>query len=1103
MNDSPEQFELPEGKYTLTLNQNEHYRLISGSVLVYVLPMQANSAGEPKLYCRITDKDHSKVIPALSCCDHTGTSWYLLIRPENGNAILEFYGSKQTSVLFRNFLKRGNLFGYDAESFETSMIAYYNNSFVLSHSDPDPYLCVNSDDAYRIVSGTTDIFIVPLENGLPGKPQHCCTIAASDSDPYIPSFVFQDNTKTLWFLMIRAAEATTIVSRISNGGSDDLKKRFLSRIENMCSDPACFEKSLIDYYEEKSKFHIGATDYYLTTCNSDIYFLEKGSVFVYITPLLKGRPDKPLFFCEISDADPNPIIPGLAFDSFNRTHWRLMIKSNRKEDVLIKPLRNQASASVHQEFLKRGDIVTYDLEGFERSLVEHYTKKVILPNSGFIAKSDKANRASRKDVQDLFKDVFSGEGQAEHTNMPVFQALQFVCKKTNISLMKADKLAIMCGENAGIHKVCQASNIICRNVILDADWYKNDCGGFIGTMDQEVIACAPDKKGKYLLFRTSDESITPVTADLAKQISPKAYALGRTLPSIPLSRKDVFSFCKKSIHSRDLRPYILLTILCSAIGVLIPMLNRMIYDDYIPVGDIGNLSQLCLVMLTFMIGNISFSIVKNLFGYRITSRVGFDLQNAVYHRLFHLPESYFSKYDSADLAGRVAEIGPVASRYANALVLSNISTFFSIFYLIRMFQYNNKLSILGICIYLIYLLLITAITAASRRSQFRIAEAESEANGKLYQYLNGVDKIRMAGTEERALLSFMQPYSKQQLEEIKTNKLVSIEEALTSVIHYVFAMVLYWYIVKKLHTSDITVGTFAAFNSAFGAFTAALGTMVDEGLLLLQEKHTFKRFWSVFETAPEDNEKKEMPGTISGAISMEHVHFSYDPSHKVLDDVSIHIKPGEYVGIVGPSGCGKSTLLKLLLGFETPQSGSVMIGRKDLSSLNKAAYRQQLGVVLQNGKLISGSIFENITITAPDADAKRVNEVIAKVGLKEDILQMPMGIHTILGDNSNTISGGQQQRILIARAICGNPKILIFDEATSALDNVSQATVINSLDQMQITRIVVAHRLSTIQNCDRIYVMEDGKIVQQGNYDTLMKDQNGLFYQLASRQIAQ
>ena len=268
-------------------------------------------------------------------------------------------------------------------------------------------------------------------------------------------------------------------------------------------------------------------------------------------------------------------------------------------------------------------------------------------------------------------------------------------------------------------------------------------------------------------------------------------------------------------------------------------------------------------------------------------------------------------------------------------------------------------------------------------------------------------------------------------------------------------------------------------------------------------KPTVERFKPIFETACEDEEDAEFPGELNGDVGVSHVSFSYSKGDKVvLDDISMDIKAGEYVGIVGSSGCGKSTLLKLLLGFEKPITGQITYDGRDIIKLNKYALRQKLGVVLQNGQLIAGSIFENIVITAPKATVKDVQRVIEQVGLKDDVAQMPMGIHTMLSENSGTISGGQKQRILIARAIISNPKILIFDEATSALDNITQATVSDSLDKMNVTRIVVAHRLSTIKNCDRIFVMDKGKIVEEGKYEELMR-KRGLFYELAIRQIAE
>ncbi len=979
----------------------------------------------------------------------------------------------------------------------TNEIVLAENEYILSQSP---------NAVYRVKKGEVLVYIIPVENGKYGEACFYASVKDSDRQRAVPSLAHEDELQRSWYLLIKAEGGEAMLSVSHNSATSVLYKNFLGRREISGFDSLGFAGSLLDYYERcrlSEKIILSSTDTFLSRETGEAYLLEKGEVFVSIVPLENGRAGKPVFYCELKSGDEQKLIPALVFRDINHKNWRLQIKTSG-DDAVLSPVAGGATAELHREFLMRRGISTYEQEGFENSLIEFYTKQIVVKDKGFIIKADSADSESRQKVVNVLKDTFSDLGQSEQSGNDYYQALQFVCRHSGISLIKADELHTRCGKNPELSEIARASNFICRKVVLDAEWYKSDCGGLVGTLDKETVAVVPDKKGKYMFFRCSDDSISPLTPELAQQISPQAWSIGRTLPLKSLNKKDVISFCKKSIKPRDLRPYIVLVILCSLIGVLIPTLNGMIYDDYIPVGNIGNLTQLCLVMLTFMIGNVAFSIVKNLFAYRMTSRVGNELQNAVYHRLFHLPESFFRAYDSADLAGRVSGIGQTASAYANTLIVSGISAVFSVFYLIRMFSYSGKLTGVSLGIYAVYLIIVVAITATVNKAQLRIAEAESESGSKLYQYLSGVDKIRMAGVEERALLSFMRPYARQQYEEIRVNRLISVEEAISTVIKSVFSMVLYWYIIRKLDFGSISVGTFVAFNSAFGAFTGALDSLVGEAMQLFKERNEIMRFWPVFSTVPEDDESKEMPGMLSGGLSLEHVSFAYDKGGKnVLNDISIDIRPGEYVGIVGPSGCGKSTLLKLLLGFEAPQSGMVTVDKKDLRSINKGAYRRQLGVVLQNGRLISGTIYENITITAPEAKLARVNEVVQQVGLKEDIAQMPMGLHTMLSENCSTISGGQQQRILIARAICGNPKILIFDEATSALDNMTQAAVSSSLDKMKVTRIVVAHRLSTIKNCDRIIVMNDGEVIQEGSYDSLMQDKNGMFYALASRQIAE
>lgn len=828
----------------------------------------------------------------------------------------------------------------------------------------------------------------------------------------------------------------------------------------------------------------------------DAYRVAQGEIFVYIVPWEKGRPGRRILLCEASEGR---VIPAFVHRDQDYKSWRFAFVA-KGEGAVLDVMTGKVTSALHRNFLTRAKLSTYEQEGFEGSLTEYY-KNEDVKDKAYIEKAQHAAPDAKAATFDVVKSAFQEDGQFDLTGNDVYRAVSFLCGKMGISLLSGEEIAARCGATPSVADMARISHFICRDVVLEADWYKTDCGSFVSNIDGKTVACIPMKRGKYYIFYAEDNCVKQLTPEVARTIAPQVQSIGRTLPRKKLAKKDVFAFCKKSIRASDMVPVVMLALATALIGILLPILNEKIYDEYIPLGDMGNLAQICIVMLTFMVGNVSFSIVKNLFDFRAVSRISNDLQNAAYHRLFHLPESFFRKYDSADLGSRVATVGTVSSDYAKALIITSISALFSVIYLFRMWKYSWKLMLIALAMYLAYMLLIIWLTSLARKGEGRIAQADAEANSKLYQYLNGVDKIRMAGVEEQAIYTYMQPYSRQQHEEIKVNRIISVKEALAGVTTSIFSMVLYYVIVKN--KIELSVGAFVAFNSAFGAFCSALQTLVDESLKLIQEKELVSRFWPIFEAVPEDDETKEVPGEMSGAISLEHVRFAYEQGGRdVINDLSLQIQPGEYVGIVGTSGCGKSTLLKILLGFETPQSGIVMIDGRDLRSLDKGAYRRQLGVVLQNGKLISGSIYENITITAPQVTMKRVNEVIDQVGLRDDINQMPMGIHTVLSENSNTISGGQQQRILIARAIVGSPKILIFDEATSALDNLTQAAVSSNLDKMNVTRIVVAHRLSTIKNCDRILVLKDGNIAEEGSYDVLMK-QKGLFYALASRQLTQ
>ena len=312
-------------------------------------------------------------------------------------------------------------------------------------------------------------------------------------------------------------------------------------------------------------------------------------------------------------------------------------------------------------------------------------------------------------------------------------------------------------------------------------------------------------------------------------------------------------------------------------------------------------------------------------------------------------------------------------------------------------------------------------------------------------------------------------------------------------------IVMYYFAIRY----EVTVADYYAFTAAYGMVSGAFSSLVGIGLQAANIRPTLEQVKPIMEAVPEISEDKSVITQISGGIELNNVSFRYSDSMPwVLDNLSLKIKPGQYVAIVGKTGCGKSTLLRLLLGFETAQKGAVYYDGKDINTLDLKSLRKKIGVVMQNGKLFHGDIFSNITISAPWLTLKEAWEAAELADIADDIRAMPMGMHTIISEGSGGISGGQRQRLMIARAIAPKPSILMFDEATSALDNITQKKVSEALNGLKCTRIVIAHRLSTIRHCDRIIVLDGGKIIEDGSYEELLA-KGGFFAELVERQRVQ
>ncbi|MEM7554359.1 MAG: NHLP bacteriocin export ABC transporter permease/ATPase subunit [Cyanobacteria bacterium P01_A01_bin.84] len=663
-----------------------------------------------------------------------------------------------------------------------------------------------------------------------------------------------------------------------------------------------------------------------------------------------------------------------------------------------------------------------------------------------------------------------------------------------------------------IEAIARASRIRMRRVILTPDWWKKDAGPLVGYVGEETrpVALIPLGSTNYEIFDPRNRKRIPAKEFLRKnELEPVAYMLYRSLPDKALKALDVIKFAIRG-RSKDLIMVFLAGIAGSLLGMVTPQATGIIIDKAIPDADRGLLLQIGLGLFAASFGIAIFQLTQSFASLRLESSTDATTQAAVWDRLLTLPMSFFRSYSIGDLQSRASAIFKIRQHLSGATLQSIFTSFFSLLNLALLFYYNSRLGLVALAI-AILIIIVTAISGVLTRRRTRpLEEVQGNISGLMVQLIGGVSKLRIAGAENRAFAYWANKY-RQQMKLLFSNQLIEDLLAVFNVMiptlssMVIFAMAVNLMTPKNSPNSAgeavLSAGTFLAFNIAFITFINGATQLSNTIVSVLEVAILWERAQPILQAKPEVDLNKADPGKLSGKIEIEHVSFRYrEDGPLILDDVSIKAEPGEFIAFVGPSGSGKSTTIRLLLGFDTPEVGTLYYDGQDLSGLDISAVRRQMGVVLQNGRINAGSIFENISGGAL-VSIDEAWEAARMAGFAEDVESMPMGMHTVISEGGTNLSGGQRQRLLIARSLVLKPKILIFDEATSALDNRTQAIVSESLEQLSVTRIVIAHRLSTIRNADRIYVIEAGRVVQWGSFDELTQEE-GLFASLMARQMA-
>lgn len=652
--------------------------------------------------------------------------------------------------------------------------------------------------------------------------------------------------------------------------------------------------------------------------------------------------------------------------------------------------------------------------------------------------------------------------------------------------------------NEFIDYMTHPSGIMHRRVMLEGNWWK-DCDGALlaVTKDKgEFCALLPRKTGGYSFWNTSSGAREKLTSKHKDMFEKEALCFYEPLPEEVKNGKQLLFFLFKHIAIFDYAIVLLATLLATLLGMMTPYISGIIFSRLIPSGKTDIVFTTAILLLITVLAAYIMSVVRTGTLERIKNRMENVVQNALMSKLMHLPPRFFQRKSAGGLATIITYLDRLPMVIADVLLGPCITAVFSFAYVIQIGVLAPSLALPAFVTLIAQALIIIFSIKQKLRLTREELNANMEVKGITYSAISGIQRIKLSGSEKRIVSRWAKAYKNRAKAAYKVYFPSTMQNEL--VVAAALAGTLWVYFSGA--SRGIELSQFVVFLSAFSIATNNITSLSECAQHLPFLKPSLKLIEPILSEAPETSAGKMVVGRLSGAIEMSHVTFRYsEKSPVVLDDLNLKIMPREYIAIVGRSGCGKSTLMRLLMGFEKPESGMVMYDQKDLAELDPASLRRNIGVVLQNGKLFAGSIFSNITISAPWLTLKEAWEAAEMAGMADDIRNMPMGMHTLISEGSGGISGGQKQRLMIARAIAPKPKILMFDEATSALDNITQKKVSDTLDTLNCTRVVIAHRLSTIRNCDRILVMDKGKIAEDGSYDELIA-KNGLFAELVERQ---
>ncbi|MFD5663593.1 NHLP bacteriocin export ABC transporter permease/ATPase subunit [Streptomyces anthocyanicus] len=651
-----------------------------------------------------------------------------------------------------------------------------------------------------------------------------------------------------------------------------------------------------------------------------------------------------------------------------------------------------------------------------------------------------------------------------------------------------------------VERIALASRVRTRSVRLADRWWREDVGPLVG---HRTLSGAPVallwRRGGYVAVHPATGRETPVERANAGEFEPRAVMFYHPLPERRPSPLGLLRFCLAGTR-RDLTSLLLAGLVTVALGALVPIATGRVLGEFVPKAQTGLIVQVCLAVMLSSVVAAAFMLLQNLTILRLEGRIEATLQPAVWDRLLRLPTKFFTERSTGELASAAMGISAIRRLLAGVGPTVAQSVTVGAMNLGLLLWYSVPMAFAAIGMLVVVAGVFLGLGLWQVRWQRRLVKLTNKLNNQAFQTLRGLPKLRVAAAENYAYAAWAERFAHSRELQQRAGRIKNLNAVLGAVYLPLCTLLMFMLLAGPARGS-MSAAEFLTFNASVTMLLTSVTQLTGAFVSGVAALPLFEEIRPVLDATPEVRTASTRPGPLSGAIEARRLSFRYtDDGPLVLDDVSFEVRPGEFVAVVGPSGCGKSTLLRLLIGFDRPLSGSVLYDGQDLAALDQSAVRRQCGVVLQHAQPFTGSILDVICGT----EAYTPEEAMAAArmaGLAEDIERMPMGLHTIVS-GSGAVSGGQRQRLMIAQALIRRPRILFFDEATSALDNETQRRVIESTKALNATRIVIAHRLSTVLDADRVIVMEDGRVAQQGPPARLLADTGGRLHELVRRQLA-